>query len=97
VRLIPTTPNFVLCSHRRIPRLFPFLKKFGIRFYGYSPLAGSVLAGKDLDVAVHDGSRFDTKAVGDFIGQYYTNRYFPLIPAAQEMRDEGVSLPRTSY
>ncbi|KAJ7861872.1 NADP-dependent oxidoreductase domain-containing protein [Mycena leptocephala] len=26
--------------------LFPFLKKFGIRFYGYSPLAGSVLAGR---------------------------------------------------
>ncbi|KAJ7848074.1 NADP-dependent oxidoreductase domain-containing protein [Mycena leptocephala] len=81
--------------------LFPFLKKFGIRFYGYSPLAGSVLAGKDLDVAVHDGSRFDTKAVGDFIGQYYTGRYFPLIPAAQELREEGVkyglSLPEIAF
>jgi aflatoxin B1 aldehyde reductase len=84
----------VLCSHRNITRLFPFLKKFGIRFYGYSPLAGSILAGKDLGAA---GSRFDTKAVGDSIVQYYTGRYSPLIPAAQELRDAVVSLPKTLY
>jgi aflatoxin B1 aldehyde reductase len=94
VCLTPTTPIFVLCSHRNITRLFPFLKKFGIRFYGYSPLAGSILAGKDLGAA---GSRFDTKAVGDSIVQYYTGRYSPLIPAAQELRDAVVSLPKTLY
>jgi hypothetical protein len=48
--------------------LFPILKKFGIRFYGYSPLVWSILAGKDLGVAMKDGSRFDTKPVGDFFG-----------------------------
>ncbi|KAJ7845453.1 NADP-dependent oxidoreductase domain-containing protein [Mycena leptocephala] len=79
--------------------LFPSLNKFGIRVYGYSPLAGSILAGKDLDAA---GSRFDTKAVDDFnVGQYYAGRYSPLIPAAQELRGavvkHGSSLPEVAF
>jgi hypothetical protein len=72
-------------------RLLPLLKKFGIRFYGYSPLAGSILAGKDLVVAATDGSRFDPKA-SEFIAQYYNARYPGLIPAVHELRDEAVSL-----
>ncbi|KAJ7829253.1 NADP-dependent oxidoreductase domain-containing protein, partial [Mycena leptocephala] len=82
---------YSLLKRQAETELFPFLKKFGIRFYSYSPLAGSILAGKDLGAALQDGSRFNTKTVGDFIGQYYTGLYFPLIPAAQEMRDEGIA------
>ncbi|KAF7340913.1 Aldo/keto reductase [Mycena sanguinolenta] len=80
--------------------LFPALKKFGIRFYGYSPLAGSILAGKDLGVAAKDGSRFDPSSSG-WIAQYYTGRYGVLVPGVQELRDEvakhGLSLPQVAF
>ncbi|KAF8215678.1 hypothetical protein K438DRAFT_606180 [Mycena galopus ATCC 62051] len=70
--------------------LFPLLTKLGIRFYGYSPLAGSILGGKDLGVATKDGSRFDAGASP--FAQYYVDRYTGLVPAIQELRDAGVSL-----
>ncbi|KAJ7239795.1 NADP-dependent oxidoreductase domain-containing protein [Mycena haematopus] len=80
--------------------LLPALKKFGIRFYGYSPLAGSILAGKDLGVAAKDGSRFDPSA-SPWIAQYYVGRYSVLVPGAQELRDgaakRGLSLPQVAF
>ncbi|KAJ7852251.1 NADP-dependent oxidoreductase domain-containing protein [Mycena leptocephala] len=92
---------YSLLERQAETELFPFLKKFGIRFYSYSPLAGSILAGKDLGVAMKDGSRFDTNAVGDFVGQYFIGRYTPLFPAARQLRYEvvkyGLSLPEIAF
>ncbi|KAK7063601.1 Aldo/keto reductase [Favolaschia claudopus] len=80
--------------------LLPFLKKFGIRFYGYSPLAGSILAGKDLAVAAKDGSRFDASSSA-FIAKFYNDRYTPLLPAVQQLRDaaakHGILLPQLAF
>ncbi|KAF7332924.1 Aldo/keto reductase [Mycena venus] len=80
--------------------LLPCLKKFSIRFYGYSPLAASILASKDLDQATKDGSRFDPNASA-WIAQYYKGRYTGLVPAAQVLRDRaakyGLSLPQIAF
>ncbi|KAJ7842241.1 NADP-dependent oxidoreductase domain-containing protein [Mycena olivaceomarginata] len=98
-------PTVYQCVYNAFERqaeaeLLPLLKKFGIRFYGYSPLAGSILAGKDLVVAATDGSRFDPKA-SEFIAQYYNARYPGLIPAVHELRDEaakhGLTLPQVAF
>lgn len=47
--------------HRAVePELFPALRKFGIGFYAYNPLAGGLLTGAvKLDRSVEKGSRFD--------------------------------------
>ncbi|KAF8215739.1 NADP-dependent oxidoreductase domain-containing protein [Mycena galopus ATCC 62051] len=80
--------------------LFPLLKKLNIRFYGYSPLAGGILAGKDLGVATKDGSRFHSGTVGPS-AQTLLDRYALLVPPAQELRDEaakhGLSLPQVTF
>ncbi|KAJ7239763.1 NADP-dependent oxidoreductase domain-containing protein [Mycena haematopus] len=81
--------------------LLPLLKKFGIRFYGYSPLAGSILAGKDLGVAAKDGSRFDANTMGPVWAGYLLGRYGRLVPAVQDLRDaaakHGLSLPQVAF
>ncbi|KAF8215712.1 NADP-dependent oxidoreductase domain-containing protein [Mycena galopus ATCC 62051] len=75
-------------------------EKLGIRFYGYSPLAGSILVGKDLTVAAKDGSRFDSSS-SEWVAAYYNARYSLLIPPTQELRDEaakhGISLPQVAF
>ena len=42
------------------PELFPCLRKFGMRFYAYNPLAGGLLTGKhsSLEADAKD-TRFD--------------------------------------
>ncbi|KAL1728375.1 NADP-dependent oxidoreductase domain-containing protein [Schizophyllum commune] len=50
--------------------LFPCLRKLGIRFYAYSPLAGGLLSGNFLteeDFDKRPGSRFDPKTAGPLI------------------------------
>ncbi|KAF8215724.1 Aldo keto reductase [Mycena galopus ATCC 62051] len=69
--------------------LFPLLKKLDIRFYGYSPLAGGILAGKDLGVATKDGSRFDSGVMGAF-AQMFLDRYALLAK-------HGLSLPQVTF
>ncbi|KAJ8503633.1 hypothetical protein ONZ45_g10685 [Pleurotus djamor] len=62
--------------HRHVePELFPCLRKFGIAFYGFNPLAGGFFTDryKSLDEAVEPGSRFDPKKMQ---GQMYRNRYW---------------------
>lgn len=66
--------------HRAVePELFPCLRKYGIAFYAYNPLAGGYLTSRytrdmlSADAVIEEGSRFDPKRRQ---GQGYRNRYF---------------------
>eukprot|EP00752_Nemacystus_decipiens_P002716 g2536.t1 len=53
--------------------LLPALKKLGIKFYAYNPLAGGILSGKHKFEAPPEGGRFSTTTVW---GSIYRNRYW---------------------
>ena len=60
--------------------LFPVLREFGLRFHGYNPLAGGLLAGKYAsinDPALSTGGRFSSKYSGtaDNPNPTYRERY----------------------
>ncbi|KAJ7470565.1 Aldo/keto reductase [Mycena latifolia] len=62
--------------HRAVePELFPCLRKFGISFYEFNPLAGGFFTGRynSLDDKPEAGSRFDPERNQ---GQNYRNRYW---------------------
>ncbi|PPQ85274.1 hypothetical protein CVT25_010047 [Psilocybe cyanescens] len=62
--------------HRAVePELFPCLRKFGIAFYEFNPLAGGFFTGRytSLDDSTEAGSRFDPNK---FQGQQYRQRYW---------------------
>ncbi|KAJ7632500.1 Aldo/keto reductase [Roridomyces roridus] len=62
--------------HRAVePELFPCLRKFGISFYEFNPLAGGFLTGRyaSLDDRPEAGSRFDPERNQ---GKNYRNRYW---------------------
>jgi len=60
--------------------LFPALRKFGIRFYAYNPIAGGLLSGKyELDKLPTEG-RFTLQKVGDmYKARYWKKSYFTAI------------------
>ncbi|KAF7371179.1 Aflatoxin B1 aldehyde reductase member 3 [Mycena sanguinolenta] len=55
--------------------LFPALRKFGIAFYEFNPLAGGLLTDRysTMDANVEGGSRFDSQGMA---GQAYRARYW---------------------
>jgi len=57
------------------PELLPCLKKFGIKFYAYNPLAGGFFTGRytNKDSEVEQGARFDPNR---WQGQMYRQRYW---------------------
>ncbi|PPQ63338.1 hypothetical protein CVT24_006711 [Panaeolus cyanescens] len=62
--------------HRSVePELLPCLRKFGISFYEFNPLAGGFFTGRytSPDGPVEEGSRFDPRRDQ---GQNYRNRYW---------------------
>ncbi|KAF8964664.1 Aldo/keto reductase [Flammula alnicola] len=62
--------------HRAVePELLPCLRKFGISFYEFNPLAGGFFTGRyhSLDDVAEEGSRFDPNRSQ---GQNYRNRYW---------------------
>ncbi|KAF9466375.1 Aldo/keto reductase [Collybia nuda] len=62
--------------HRGVePELFPCLRKFGISFYEFNPLAGGFFTGRynSVDDAPEPGSRFDSNRTQ---GKNYRNRYW---------------------
>jgi aflatoxin B1 aldehyde reductase len=62
--------------HRSVePELLPCLRKFGISFYEFNPLAGGFFTGRynSIDDIPEEGSRFDVKRTQ---GQNYRNRYW---------------------
>ncbi|KAF8852508.1 keto reductase [Acephala macrosclerotiorum] len=62
------------------PELFPCLRRYGIAFYEFSPLAGGMLTDKyQRDTTEHEpGSRFDPARMQgkNFRGRYWNNAYF---------------------
>ncbi|KAJ7330553.1 Aldo/keto reductase [Mycena albidolilacea] len=62
--------------HRLVePGLFPALRKFGIAFYGFNPLAGGIFTDRHIsvDAKPETGSRFDPER---YIGMSYRGRYW---------------------
>ena len=64
--------------HRSVePELFTCLRKYGIAFYAYNPLAGGYLTSRyhreDKDGDIESGSRFDPSR---WQGRGYRNRYW---------------------
>jgi aflatoxin B1 aldehyde reductase len=61
------------------PELFPCLRKYGVAFYAFNPLAGGYLTSRYTremlsgDKGIEDGSRFDQKKRQ---GQNYRRRYW---------------------
>jgi aflatoxin B1 aldehyde reductase len=57
------------------PELFPCLRKFGIRFYAFNPLAGGFFTGRytNKDAGVEKGGRFDPDRQQ---GKMYRQRYW---------------------
>ncbi|EJT98760.1 Aldo/keto reductase, partial [Dacryopinax primogenitus] len=69
--------------------LIPCLRKPGIRFYAYSPLASGLLAGKILSVddwTNAAGSRWDTKQTG-WLAEMLKTRYAPLLPLLKPLKE----------
>ncbi|KAL1746375.1 NADP-dependent oxidoreductase domain-containing protein [Schizophyllum fasciatum] len=69
--------------------LLPCLRKFGIRFYAFSPLAGGLLSGNILSVEDFDkrpGTRWDPKITG-FAG-FLRNSAVPLLPIIRHLVEE---------
>jgi aflatoxin B1 aldehyde reductase len=65
--------------------LFPCLRKYGIAFYDFSPLAGGLLTGKyERDTTAHEaGSRYDPNSFQgkNFRGRYWNEAYFAALDA----------------
>ncbi|KAJ6471880.1 Aldo/keto reductase [Mycena sanguinolenta] len=62
--------------HRLVePELFPALRKFGISFYGFNPLAGGFFTDRyiSMDAKPEAGSRYDPER---FQGKAYRGRYW---------------------
>ncbi|PPQ75579.1 hypothetical protein CVT26_012682 [Gymnopilus dilepis] len=75
--------------HRGIePELLPCLRKFGISFYAYSPLAGGFFTGRYLtqDSAIENGSRFDPNTI---LGQvFWKDPYFKALSSIKAVADK---------
>ncbi|KAI0641001.1 Aldo/keto reductase [Trametes meyenii] len=84
--------------HRKVePELFPCLRKFGIAFYGYNPLAGGFFTGRyhSLTDNAEPGSRFDPDRIqGKNFRQWYWNEpYFRALDAIEATaRKYGLTL-----
>ena len=99
------------CLTRQVElELFPVLRKFGIRFYAYNPLAGGILTGKhkrDEDVSKaskEPAGRFQNNK--NYVDRYWKNSVFDsvdklktLLEAEQEVSDselKGITLAQSS-
>ncbi|KZP01191.1 Aldo/keto reductase [Calocera viscosa TUFC12733] len=69
--------------------LIPCLRKYGLRFYAYSPLAGGLLVGKilsDADLENTDSPRWNPKIAGRLAGMLRT-KYAGLIPQLKPLKE----------
>jgi aflatoxin B1 aldehyde reductase len=63
--------------------LFPAIRNFGIRFYAYNPLAGSLLTGKYSQISdVPQEGRFALK--GAYLERFWKKSYFDAIEVVQD-------------
>ncbi|KAI9061865.1 Aldo/keto reductase [Trametes sanguinea] len=84
--------------HRKVePELFPCLRKFGIAFYAFNPLAGGFFTGKyaSPDAPVAPGSRFDpSKGMGQlYRARYWSEPYFRALAHVEGVaRERGLGM-----
>ncbi|PPQ66846.1 hypothetical protein CVT26_009625 [Gymnopilus dilepis] len=84
--------------HRAVePELLPCLRKFGISFYEFNPLAGGFFTGryKSLNDEPEEGSRFDpNRNQGkNYRNRYWNEPYFNALSAIQKVAEKhGLTL-----
>ena len=84
--------------HRSVEKeLFPCLRKFGLSFYGFNPLAGGFFTGRytGKEDKVEAGSRFDPERIqGKMIRKrYWNDANFKALSDVKEVADkEGLTL-----
>jgi len=71
--------------------LIPALRKYGIRYHAYGPLASGLLTGKffteaELNSNAASGTRWDPKAAGSF-AELIMNKYRPLLPVLKPLKE----------
>ncbi|KAF9548184.1 Aldo/keto reductase [Agrocybe pediades] len=79
------------------PELFPCLRKFGISFYEFNPLAGGFFTGRYLAMedAVDSGSRFDPENLQgqQYRARYWKEPYFKALNSVKQVADKhGLTL-----
>jgi len=76
------------------PELFPALRKYGIRFYAYNPLAGGLLTGKySFDTKPTKGRFVDRK---HYMDRYWKDSSFQAVEVVKEacaLPDDGATSP----
>ncbi|KAF1935607.1 Aldo/keto reductase [Clathrospora elynae] len=79
-------------------QLFPTLRKLGISFYAYSPLAGGFLTKTTADLDAGAG-RFNEKAIGGLYSKLYDNETMrkALVTWNEVAEKEGVSKAELAY
>ncbi|KAH8829428.1 NADP-dependent oxidoreductase domain-containing protein [Flagelloscypha sp. PMI_526] len=86
--------------------LFPVLRKLGIRFYAFSPLAGGVLSGKltsqdDWEARKALPGRFNPASSNTEFAERMQKIYAPLLPAVfrlfEALSSRGLSVPDVAY
>jgi len=88
--------------HRNVEiELFPCLRKFGISFYGFSPLAGGFFTTKynRKTEGVEDGSRFDpNKTQGkSYRRRYWNEHYFKALEIIKDAAEKaGLTMPEVA-
>lgn len=63
--------------------LVPCIRKYGLRFAAYSPLAGGFLVGKLLSEAPASGSHFDPDTLW---GPWFLKKYSHMVPSLQDLK-----------
>ena len=79
------------------PELFPAIRSLGMRFYAFNPLAGGLLAGKQLDfeAAPEDGRFSRLKSYRD---RYWKQSYFDALNEIKRVCDEeGIVMVEAAY
>jgi len=79
--------------HRKVePELFPCLRKYGISFYEFNPLAGGFFTGRYIssDQEVEPGSQFDpAKRLGkSYRARYWNEPYFKALESVHKIAEE---------
>ncbi|KUI53240.1 Aflatoxin B1 aldehyde reductase member 3 [Cytospora mali] len=78
--------------HRGVePELFPCLRRYGIAFYEFNPLAGGMLTDRyRRDTVAHEeGSRFDPKRAqgANYRGRYWNDAYFDALDVVRPVAE----------
>lgn len=79
------------------PELFPAIRNLGMRFYAFNPLAGGLLAGKQLsfDAAPEEGRFSRLKSYRD---RYWKHSYFDALAEIKTACDaEGIPMVEAAY